>query len=274
MSKKKIQLPMIAVALFAGASCVATSGSGSGSGPSRTSTPTIPADAIVFESSRALNGGDTKNINATSNIWVMNADGSGQTPLTKLTQPGTTSLGPKWSPNSKKIAFTSGRALNGSDAANSTSNIWVMNADGSGQTPLTKLIQQSTSSSSPEWSPDGSKIAFQSDRALNGSDAPNTTTDVPPTSNIWVMNADGSGQAPLTKLTAFTANSNGPVWSRDGTKILFTSDRALDGSNAANSTPLPTQPTTSNIWVINADGSGAAALTKLTQASSISPTQR
>src|SRR5262249_50832795 len=117
-------------------------------------------------------------------------------------------------------------------------------------------------SSAPVWSPDGSKIAFASRRALDGSNAVNTHG----TQNVWVMNADGSSPAPLTKLTAIAgtgfnivgADSFNPVWSLDGSKIAFVSKRALDGSDAVNANGAQ------NIWVMNADDSGLTPLTKLT----------
>jgi Tol biopolymer transport system component len=220
---------------------------------------------IAFRSARALDGSDAANINFTQNIWVMNADGSSPTPLTKLTAFAANSLHPVWSPDGSKIAFQSQRALNGSDAANanSTENIWVMNADGSSPAPLTKITASAGDSFTPAWSPDGSKITFASARALDGSDAANTNT----TDNIWVMNADGSGVAPLTKVTASTAHSGSPAWSPDSSKISFASERALDGSDAANTNFIQ------NIWVVSADGSSPAPLTKLTVtgASSFSP---
>ncbi|MFZ2098110.1 MAG: hypothetical protein WAV05_15865, partial [Anaerolineales bacterium] len=55
----------------------------------------------------------------------------------------------------------------------------------------------------PDWSPDGSKIAFDSD--LNGE------------FEIYVMNSDGSGLLQITTLT----NCFSPQWSPDGTRIAF-----------------------------------------------------
>ncbi len=58
----------------------------------------------------------------------------------------------------------------------------------------------------PDFSPDGGKVAFASSRSG--------------TQEIWLMNADGSG---LRQLTAFGGpNCANPQWSRDGTRILFT----------------------------------------------------
>ena len=96
------------------------------------------------------------------------------------------------------VAFSSTGALDGSNATNvnSNSNIWVAKADGSGVMPLTRLTQ--ASSTLPVWSADGTKLAFVSSRALDGSDALNTN-GIP---NIWVMNADGTAPAPVTRQPA------------------------------------------------------------------------
>lgn len=222
---------------------------------SDTSDPVWSPDGskIAFQSPRALDGSDAANTNNTFNVWVMKSDGTGATPLTRLTAVNAHSFSPVWSPDGSKIAFAALRALDGSDAVG-TENIWVVNADGTGAAPLTKLTSSFATSSGPAWSPDGSKIAFLSARALDGSNAPNTNN----TSNIWVMKSDGTGALPLTKLTANGALSFFSVWSPDGGKIAFLSERALDGSDAENTN------STENIWVMKADGSGAAALTKLT----------
>ena len=72
-----------------------------------------------------------------------------------------------------------------------------MNADGSG---LRRLTRNTVGDRNPVWSPDGRRIAFESDWQLN------------------VMNADGSGQRRLTR----NAGRNfAPAWSPDGQKIAF-----------------------------------------------------
>lgn len=125
-----------------------------------------------------------------------------------------------------KIAFTSWRDGN--------AQIYVMNADGSGQTRLTNGPDWDQY---PAWSPDGSRIAFQSTRdGISG---------------IFVMNADGSGLRRVTFTTGGTDYD--PTWSPDGARIAFIK---LD----ANTNPNPT-----DIYVVNTDGSH---LTKLTNASS------
>ena len=83
---------------------------------------------------------------------------------------------------------------------------------------------------SPAWSPDGSRIAFESFRDRNH--------------EIYVMNADGSDVIQLTDNRGFDRS---PAWSPDGSRIAFDSDR--DGND--------------EIYVMNADGSGQTNLTKL-----------
>lgn len=237
---------------------------------------------IAFASDRAISNINSQGPNHTFNIWVVNSDGSGRTgvqgsgsiPLTKLTASGASCcLGsplsfdpPVWSPDGTKIAFESSRALDGSDAANGTSNIWLMNADGSSATPLTRLTVVGANSFGPAWSPDGSKIAFASVGALDGSDAVNAGA----TYDIWVVNADGSGRTPVTNLTggSFTENIS---WSPGGDKFLFDSNRTLDGNDGVDNTIAFVL----NIWILNADGSGATPLTKRTAsgAGSDSPRQ-
>ena len=74
-----------------------------------------------------------------------------------------------------------------------------MNADGTGQTTLTG--NTGLLDIEPAWSPDGTKIAFVSDRDM--------------TWEIYVMNADGTGQTRLTN--NFNMEEN-PAWSADGTE--------------------------------------------------------
>jgi len=155
---------------------------------------------------------------------VMNADGSSQTRLT-TNSASDFEQQPSWSPDGRKIAFTSTRDGN--------NQIYVMNADGSGPTRLTT---NSTGDFEPSWSPDGSKISFTSTRDLH--------------SEIYVMNADGSGQTRLTTTNNVVLNG-GPDW-----QTVPSADLAL--AMAANPNQVkPNQPLTYTITVTNFGPSNA-----------------
>lgn len=83
------------------------------------------------------------------NLWIARADGS-ESPR-QLTRSGRDSQ-PRWSPDGKRIAFTSTR-----DGA---SHIWLIHVEGGEATKLTSL---STGASEPTWSPDGKWMAFASE---------------------------------------------------------------------------------------------------------------
>jgi Tol biopolymer transport system component len=225
---------------------------GPGGGTSSAAAFTVAPDTIVFQSARALDSSDAENTNGTYNVWIMNPDGSGATPLTTLTATDASTFEPAWSPDGSKIAFVSHRALDGSDAAGAGANLWVMNADGSNPTPLTHLTTSAVDSGKPTWSPDGSKIAYFSERALDLSDSLNTNSAF----NLWVMNADGSGQIPLSQYTVNAVGTAPFAWSPDSGKVAFSCGGVLDGSDALNKA--------FNIWVANGDGSGVKPLTRMT----------
>jgi len=108
---------------------------------------------------------------------------------------------PAWSPDGTRIAFVSVR--NG-DAA----DVYVMNADGTGERRLTDHPAVDTD---PAWSPDGARIAFSSERDGNA--------------EIYAMNADGSG---VTRLTTNSTPDGHPAWSPDGRRLAFAGTQCDD----------------------------------------------
>jgi Tol biopolymer transport system component/erythromycin esterase-like protein len=151
-------------------------------------------------------------------IFVMKADGSGRVRV--MTNYQSLDIEPTWSPDGSKIAFTSSRdSYYGSgDEKVTVLNIYMVDTTTLQQMQLTDTQAWD---SSPCWSPDGERIAFQSSRDGNN--------------EIYVMAADGSEQVNLTRNAAGDVS---PVWSPDGSKIAFVSDR--DGDE--------------DIYIMDADG--------------------
>jgi Tol biopolymer transport system component len=117
-------------------------------------------------------------------------------------------LKPDWSPDGGKIVFerqvhhSEGEPDCGLDGWGYTPYIWLMNADGTGLRRL-KSDQAPFSESDPSWSPDGRFIAYSS--VHNG---------------LYVIDSEGAG--PADRITVKVAGlALSPVWSPDGTKLLF-----------------------------------------------------
>jgi dipeptidyl aminopeptidase/acylaminoacyl peptidase len=122
-------------------------------------------------------------------LYLINGDGSNVLRITYELY-GAVDQDPAWSPDGSRIAFTRWTVGNDCDfAVCNDSDIWVVNADGSNPTALTT----DGSSSSPVWSPDGAKIAFN-----GGSDN---------NSGLYVMNADGGGVTGI-----YRSYSAAPSW--------------------------------------------------------------
>ena len=153
---------------------------------------------------------------ATTNPAVATVDGNGNV---MGVMPGTVDIVASFA----GVAGVSHVTVASQIAFSSSGDIALMNADGSGQTLLTTTGRDFF----PAWSPDGTRIAFESSR------------DVANQEQIYVMNADGTG---VIRLTNAVAHEQVPTWAPDGTKIAFFSNR--DGPFA--------------VYVIDAAGMGSA----------------
>ena len=159
-------------------------------------------------------------------IYLMNSDGTNQIRL------GTNALyddSPKFSPDGSRIVFLCSRPFNGKPPT-VNDDVCVMNADGSNEINLT---HHPAADYGGRFSPDGSKIAFNSNR-------------VGP-SEIYLMNADGSNPVNLSNNPAHDFIG---AWSPDGSKIAFSTSR-----NGANN---------DEIYTMNADGMNQTRVTNNT----------
>jgi len=171
-------------------------------------------------------------------IYTANRDGSG---LRRLTNYNVYTAEGVLSPDGRRIVFTS---LKDGDL-----DIYTMNVDGS---DVKRLTTQPGYDGGPWWSPDGTKIVY---RAWHPADSAGLADYKgllaqrmvrPSRMELWVMNADGSGQRQITNLGG--ANF-GPSWTPDGKRIVFSSNYKTPRSRNF------------EVYLINLDGSGLEQIT-------------
>ena len=231
--------------------------------------PEVKNDKIVFTSMSETTKkvGDVVVETNRVGVFIMNADGSQRTSLTKE---GAIEIDPSLSPDGKRIAFV---AVAKDDVKG---DLWVMDVGGGDRRQLTES-KAKTLVNSPSWSPDGKRIAFTRMAAQNG----------PPTdAEIVIVDADGKNEKSLGKGLM-------PAWSPDGKQVLYTTLEKggdfeprltvmdADGGNAKQLFKTPsmmgafapdgkriaymgaptTKNTTPHIYAADADGSQAAQVT-------------
>jgi Tol biopolymer transport system component/tRNA A-37 threonylcarbamoyl transferase component Bud32 len=124
------------------------------------------------------------------------------------------------SPDGRRIVY---------EASGETQDIWLADIDGSNTAQLTRGPGQLQGS--PRWSPDGRRVAFDSQAADGHAD-------------VWTIDAEGG---PPRRLTQEPGDETTPSWSRDGRHVYFSSTPAAGGGT--------------DVWRIPAEGGAAERLT-------------
>ena len=208
-----------------------------------------------------------------NDIYTVDINGSSQQDLTR--DPGLDNTMPAWSPDGSQIAFASTETGN-YDIFVQTMPEAQPQTDTTGSVDSANgpvnLTNNPAKDMKPAWSPDGSQLAFESDRSGQW--------------QVWMMNSDGSN---LRQLTSGPHHSGNPAWSPDGSQIAFASTRLgnfdiylvnlNDSGEPVNLTRTPAnefypnwspdgkqlafrsdQNDNHQIYVVNADGSGVRQL--------------
>ena len=198
-----------------------------------------------LSSVRAVGG--TIAFRSQENIYTMDTDGTNLVELARGSSPS-------WSPDGTRIVFSFGLPRFRGDVA----DICVMHANGANRVNLTQGRHHVNHS--PVVSPDGTKIAFVSNRDDN--------------KEIYVMNADGKN---LKNLTLHLDDDTRPTWSPDGRKIAFSSRQVageiqmlsdifvmdVDGANRTNITQNPRAYNNTPSWSPNGNKIAFAAFSNV-----------
>jgi TolB protein len=129
-------------------------------------------------------------------VYIADYDGENQR---RVTIGRTLNVFPRWSPNSRSIAYVSYRR--------GAPNIFISNIYEGTMEEVTKGNNENWL---PAWSPDGARLCFASPREGKGH------------TNLYIVNRDGTG---LRKITDHPSINTSPTWSPSGTQIAFVSDR-------------------------------------------------
>lgn len=166
-------------------------------------------------------------------VYLMEKDGSNVRRITRTEGQGRASRRPVWSPDGTRIAFHSNRDSPPGPDIDSEYEIYVMQADGS---HVRRLTHNQAADLHPDWSPDGKRLLFTSDRSGH--------------SEIYAMRTDGSEVHQLTKDRKTAARA---AWSPDGKRIAFMSNRDAQREEDENGF---------EIYLMDADGSNVQRLTR------------
>lgn len=109
---------------------------------------------------------------------------------------------PRVSPDSARVVYTLNDAVMTADKSEFVTHIWMASADGRENFQITFGEKSSTN---PKWSPDGSSIAFTSNRKDNKN-------------NLYILRLSGGEAEPLTDLKGSIADFE---WSPDGRSIAY-----------------------------------------------------
>lgn len=187
-----------------------------------TDNPQYDAEPVVSPDGRRIVFGSQRD--GDFDLYVMNADGSD---VRRLTNRVGYDGGPWWSPDGKRIVWRAWypeteeeKALWADCMAKDyiaavPLDLWVMDADGSNQR---LVLKNGATNWAPSWHPDGRRIVFSS----NVDDWKPELKTYGHNFELYLIGDDGTG---LERLTYNTVFDSFPMFSPDGKKLVFGSNR-------------------------------------------------
>lgn len=201
-----------------------------GSNPKRiTDNPEYDAEPIVSSDGRKIVFGSKRH--GDFDVYVMDADGSN---VKRLTDRRGYDGGPWFSPDGRTIVWRAWYPVTREEEALWREcmennyivpvplDLWVMDADGSNKR---LILSNKATNFGPSWHPDGKRIVFSSNMDDWKEDAGRFGHNF----ELYLINADGTG---LERLTYNTVFDGFPMFSPDGKKLVFASNRNPDKPRA------------------------------------------
>ncbi|MGH3087872.1 MAG: hypothetical protein ACRDSJ_11220, partial [Rubrobacteraceae bacterium] len=209
--------------------------------PAADNTPTFSPNGkkIAFASDRT--DPDTSDFDFIYDIFVMNADGAN---VRRITNDGDAfNFGPAWSPDGKKLAFTSDL---GEEGGRGNYDIFTIDINSGARARVTN---NENFDFSPDWSPDGKSIAFESDRVNEGGQRDQ---------EVYTINLNTGA---VTNVSQNDFDDYSPSYSPDGERIAFQSCRPAGPGSCRFDEPEETRADF-DIFTANVDGSEQVRLTE------------